>query len=121
MAYINSLGDIEYAYPERDEIGIRPCIYVDTRKARRLALKVGVNSWHHLWDVDEYLDEIENAESCYREFQWEQQWKSVCDYITEKNLWQIFHTRHGLSHLKSKSALANVYILNIRTICILIR
>lgn len=54
VANIDAFGEVEWSSPERDEIGIRPCIYVDTKKARILTAKAGYNNWHHFWEFDEF-------------------------------------------------------------------
>lgn len=58
-ANIDALGNIDYGYVERDEIGIRPCIYVRTKHAKLLTEKAGFNPWHHYdWKLDELEREV---------------------------------------------------------------
>lgn len=54
VANVDALGEIDYGTAERDEIGVRPCMYVNTNKARVLTAKAGYNDWHHFWRADEF-------------------------------------------------------------------
>lgn len=54
VPYVDAFGNIKHCGTDADEIGIRPAIYVDTKKVRILTAKAGYNSWHHFWKYDEF-------------------------------------------------------------------
>lgn len=54
MSCINEFGELESISGEAEEIGIRPAMWVDTKKARILTAKAGYNKWHHFWEYEEF-------------------------------------------------------------------
>lgn len=58
VANVDALGNIEYGYMERDEIGVRPCIFVKTKHAELLSEKAGYNPWHHDWNFDDWESDV---------------------------------------------------------------
>lgn len=54
ISIVTELGDFDIETIEQDEIGVRPAMWVDSKKARQLSAKKGFNSWHHCWRLDEF-------------------------------------------------------------------
>ncbi len=51
---VDALGEFDSERGDADEVGIRPAMWVDEKKARVLTAKKGYNNWHHYWKPDEF-------------------------------------------------------------------
>jgi len=54
LPVVTSLGEFDTMYGGADEIGVRPAMWINKKKARELTGKMGFNRWHHWWNPDEF-------------------------------------------------------------------